>query len=147
MNELYFIDKLKEDDFNKGLLKLLEQLTFVDLDKITKDEFIEGISNLSSQVFVIRNLSTDKVIACGSILIEHKIIHKFGKVAHIEDIVVDENYRGMGFGKQMIQHLVDVAKDNGCYKVILNCSQHNIGFYEHCDFTVKGVQMAKYFDK
>lgn len=39
------------------------------------------------------------------------IIQKIGKrVGHIEDMVVDENYRGQGVGKKLMQGLIAAAK-------------------------------------
>lgn len=32
----------------------------------------------------------------------------------------------------------------GCYKVILDCSEDNVRFYERCGFVRKEVQMAAY---
>ena len=81
----------------------------------------------------------------GSILIEQKIIHNMGKVAHIEDIVIDKNYRKMGLGSKMINKLKKIAKDNNCYKIILNCNEKLITYYEKYGFSQKNVQMAIYF--
>ena len=36
---------------------------------------------------------------------------------------------------------MEMAKQNGCYKVILDCSESNVGFYEKCGFDNKGYQM------
>lgn len=38
-----------------------------------------------------------------------------------------------------------MAKEIGCYKVILDCSEGNVGFYERCGLVRKEVQMVKYF--
>ena len=47
----------------------------------------------------------------------------------------------------MIEYLVNKSEKLGCYKVILDCDEKNVGFYEKCKFEKKGVQMANYFDK
>lgn len=37
---------------------------------------------------------------------------KFGKrMSHVEDVVVDEAYRGQGIGKKIMDAVVDVARD------------------------------------
>ena len=79
------------------------------------------------------------------IIIEKKFIHCLGKVGHIEDVVVDKNQRGHGLGKKIIKYLTKYAKTQGCYKVILDCSSNNMGFYIKCGYENKGVMMAKYF--
>ncbi len=35
-----------------------------------------------------------------------------------------------------------VCKERGCYKVILDCAEHNVAFYEKCGLTKKEVQMV-----
>lgn len=34
----------------------------------------------------------------------------------------------------------------GCYKIILDCSQKNIPFYEKCGFSHKEYEMVLYLD-
>ena len=41
--------------------------------------------------------------------------------------------------------LTNYAKDQGCYKVVLNCSKNNIDFYKKCNYQEKEVQMVRYF--
>ena len=77
--------------------------------------------------------------------IETKIIHNFGKVAHIEDVIVDNTYRGKGLGKMLVQKCIDYAQKLDCYKIILNCSDENIPFYEKCGFSKKENEMTLYF--
>ena len=36
----------------------------------------------------------------------------------LEDVEINENYRGHGFGKQLMQKVIEVAKREGCYKLI-----------------------------
>jgi hypothetical protein len=37
-----------------------------------------------------------------------------------------------------------LARDEGCYKVILDCSEANAAFYERCGFSRKELQLALY---
>jgi glucosamine-phosphate N-acetyltransferase len=43
---------------------------------------------------------------------------------------------------RLIDALVRVAKQQGCYKVILDCTEHNVLFYEKCGLSRKEVQMV-----
>ena len=74
-----------------------------------------------------------------------KILRNYGRVGHIEDIVVDKKLRGYGLGSIIVKHLVDISESLNCYKCILDCSEENIKFYEKCGFLRKGVQMGIYF--
>jgi len=93
---------------------------------------------------VIEHCSSNTIVATGTILIECKLIRDYGKVGHIEDIVVDDKFRGYGLGKEMIRILTDYSMKNGCYKTILDCSDENVGFYEKCGYERKGAQMSLY---
>jgi len=145
MDSKFIIRNLEPQDFYKEYLELLAQLTTT--PAISTFQFFQFMShlNLNHQVLVIEDIHTKKIIGTGTILIEHKLIHGLGKVAHIEDIVTDSKFRGLGLGKYLIDQLVVIAQKEGCYKVILDCGEHNIGFYAKCGFDKKGVQMSKYF--
>ena len=138
------IRNIEINDFNKGYLELLSQLSNT-INVESKNKFTDFIKKLNQNHKIIIIEIDNKIVATGTLLIENKIIHNFSKVGHIEDIVVDTTTRGYGLGKIIINYLSDLAKENGCYKVILNCIETNIGFYEKCDFVKKEVQMVKYF--
>lgn len=140
------IRRLQKEDYFKGCLQLLEQLTVVNAHNISYERFCEQYDLLKSEVYVVFNDNDkEKIIAYGSVLIEPKLIRELGFVAHIEDVVVTQSVRGLGIGKMLINHLVDVAKEKGCYKVILNCNDNNCQFYEKCGFNKKEVEMVLYF--
>jgi len=128
----------------RAVSKLLSQLTT--LGNGTYKDYIEYILNFSKykSTYLIRD--HDTIVGIGTLLIEKKIIHGFKSVGHIEDIVVDVNYRGKKYGKYLINYLLELARSADCYKVILDCSSENQGFYEACGFTNKGVSMGHYFD-
>ena len=67
--------------------------------------------------------------------------------AHIEDICIIPEYQGKGYGKKMIEKLIDISKINECYKVILNCNEKNKSFYSNCGFTETNTQMSIYFNE
>lgn len=139
------VRKLEAGDVGKGFLQLLNQLTT--LGDVSEEQFLERLTeieeNSDHQVVVAED--NGRVVGAATLLIERKFIHDCGKVAHVEDVVVDENCRGKSLGKRLIENLVDKAQQAGCYKVILDCSDHNVPFYEKCGFERKGVEMAKYF--
>ena len=143
---MYF-RQLNNNDYDSNYFQVLSQLSVVDNKSITLDQWNQFISQLNNnhQIYVLVDSSTNNIIASGTLLIENKIIHNMGKVAHIEDIVTDNKFRGKGYGKMMIEYLIEKAKEHQVYKIILNCSDENIKFYEKCGFELKSNQMAKYF--
>ncbi|KAL2903515.1 Glucosamine 6-phosphate N-acetyltransferase [Bienertia sinuspersici] len=134
---------------SKGFIELLRQLmTVCDsvLDKDFEDRFRELACEGDDHVIcVIEDNDTGKIIATGSVFIEKKFVRNCGKAAHIEDVVVDADARGMQLGKKIIVFLIEHAQSMGCYKVILDCSAHYKAFYEKCGFKQKEIQMVKYF--
>jgi glucosamine-phosphate N-acetyltransferase len=143
----FIIRKLEHGDFYKGYIDVLSQLSEISKNLMTENKFNIFIDELSSNIhiFIIYDMNKNKVVGTGTIIIESKIIHNFGKVGHIEDIVVDSDYRGVGLGKIIIKYLLDYAKSNNCYKVILMASDENIEFYKKLGLKKKDNSMALYF--
>lgn len=138
--------RLEVGDFDKGFLGVLSQLTKV--GNVTKELFTKRF-NLQSQnplhhTFV--GEKDGKIVCTAALLIEPKFIHECKNTGHIEDVAVDKQMRGTGLGKKLITHLLDDAKKHDCYKVILDCADHNIGFYKSCGLDKHGNEMAVYLE-
>lgn len=73
-----------------------------------------------------------KIMGVASIIIIDKIINSGARMGIIEDVAVSPEARGLGLGKLLIEDLLDYGTERGCYKVVLNCSDDNVGFYEKC---------------
>mmetsp|Transcript_50759 Transcript_50759/g.121996 ORF Transcript_50759/g.121996 Transcript_50759/m.121996 type:complete len:378 (+) Transcript_50759:60-1193(+) len=138
-----------------GFLKLLSQLTTVgDVSEAMFNEQLAKIERRDREHIIVferlnpadRKAGEPEVLACATLVVEHKFIHGGRCVGHVEDVVVDSSTRGTGLGKMMVGQLTDMALAAGCYKILLNCAEKNIGFYEKCGYVVKEVSMAKYLD-
>jgi len=128
---------INEEDLEE-YLELLSQLTTVG-NIINSKDVLKRISNQNIYIFV--SIIDEKVVGCASLLIEQKFIHSGRTVGHIEDVVVHNNYRKKGIGRDLIDTCVNAAKTFNCYKVILDCDENNIPFYQKCNFKKKGVCM------
>jgi glucosamine-phosphate N-acetyltransferase len=82
-----------------------------------------------------------QLIGSITLLIEQKFIHNGGKVGHIEDVVTRREYQGSGIGKALVLKALDYAKQNKCYKVVLDCSNRNVEFYKKIGFKEHEVSM------
>ena len=138
------IRNIQLEDYNKDYLSLLEQLTEVNRENITYESFGNFVNNLSSSHQIIVIERDNIIIATGTVIIENKIIHGLNRVAHIEDIVVHSNYRSHGYGKFIINELINISNNLKCYKIILDCNEKNIEFYKKLGFIQKEIQMVKY---
>ena len=110
-------------------------LEFTNYDyPITKENFIKFIDKQKNyKIIVIYSEIEKRIIGAGTIIIVHKIHNN--PVGQIEDIIISEKYRKNGFGKQIIEKLIDIGK-NEC-----KCLEKNIKFYENCGFINVGVEM------
>ena len=144
MNSREFIfRKLEESDYHKNYLQLLSQLTQV--GHISPEEFSNILAKIQSQIWVFEDTSANKIVASASIFLEQKFIHGGGIVAHLEDVVVDEGYRGAQLGKKLIANIIEKARESGAYKIIADCKNELLSFYSKNGFQKKGEQIAIYF--
>lgn len=149
---MFRINQLNQDEDRgryKEVVDLLSQLTLV--GNLSEDEFWNQwqVMNRSGliKLLVVRDIGNagGRIIGCGTLVIEPKLIHNCSNLGHIQDIVIDGNYRKKGLGKMLIDQLMKWAKDYNCYKVILNCNESNIEFYEKCGFNKRGAEMSCFF--
>ena len=123
-------------------LSLLSQLTTA--PEITNDTFFKNIQNINNMGKIIIGIQDATIICSGTVIIEPKLIHSANPAAHIEDIVVLEKWRNKGIALLLLEKLQKIAKDNQCYKIILDCKPSLVHFYEKSGFTQKGIQMGQY---
>ena len=139
------IREIDINDFDKGYLDLLSQLTKVENNLLYID-LVNTFNNIKKndyhKIFVIEN--NNKIIGTITILIELKFTRNLGKVCHIEDLVVSNNFRSKGIGKKLLNFVIDYSKKINCYKIILNCSNNNKGYYEKIGFDNKNNEMSLY---
>jgi glucosamine-phosphate N-acetyltransferase len=140
--------RLQAEDYSKGYCQLLSVLTQV--GEIPEPAFQTTLQRIDSQpdtynILVLEEEETGALAATGTLLIEQKFVHNTGKVGHVEDIVVSPDFQRRGLGKKMIEALLEIARGRGCYKVILDCSEEVLAFYEKCGLARRGVLMAHYF--
>jgi len=112
----------------------------------TENQFIEMLKIMKNNSIIFVLEKDGRLIGTGTILFEHKFIHNISKIAHIEDICIDSDFRGKGYGTLLVNHLVDYSKKNGCYKVTLYCKENLDTFYNLSGLVQNGIQMAVYFE-
>jgi len=103
------------------------------LIKAKLKRFFEEINSNPDHIIVIAE-SDGKIVGTATILIEKKFIHDGGLVGHIEDVVVDKNSQGQKIGEKIMKYLIEFAKNRGCYKTILDCTDDVKPFYEKLGF-------------
>ena len=128
------IRELKEDDIQKGFLKTLDTLR--QTSSITQEKALEIFKEIKinpKHIIIIAELNGE-IIGTTTLLVEPKFIHQGGKVGHIEDVVVRKEFQGRKIGQKIIKFVLQIAKNQGCYKTILDCSDDVKSFYEEIGF-------------
>jgi glucosamine-phosphate N-acetyltransferase len=83
----------------------------------------------------------DEVVGTASLIVEQKYLHSGGRAGHIEDVSVASTHQEKGVGRALVEHLLQVCKQEGVYKVVLACSEDNVAFYERLGFRRHEVAM------
>jgi glucosamine-phosphate N-acetyltransferase len=142
-HQQFVIRKLELKDINKEYFLLLQNLSLISLSELDTRKNHNFFSQLDKnhQIWVLEDSTNHKIIGSGTIIIENKLIRNYGKVAHLEDIVVLPEYQSQKMGKMLVKHLIKTAQENDCYKCILNCNPLLVRFYEKNNFTNYGIHM------
>jgi glucosamine-phosphate N-acetyltransferase len=128
------IRELRKEDLWNGFLTTLDSLRKAsDIDRNKADEIFEKINSNPDHIVVVAELD-GKIVGSTTLLIEPKFIHKGGVVGHIEDVVIDKKFQGQKIGEKIMKYLLEFAKNRGCYKTILDCTDDVKPFYEKLGF-------------
>ncbi|TSC86177.1 MAG: putative acetyltransferase [Parcubacteria group bacterium Gr01-1014_8] len=96
-----------------------------DINKLLKQLRDEGGNGVLSELeAVVNNDNTalivakdgERIVGIGTLYTIQKISKRSG---HVEDVVVDDAYRGQGLGEKLMQFLLDVARKKHIKKVYL----------------------------
>lgn len=119
-------------DIQRGFLAAIAALKPCEL---TDEEAVEVFrKRMRQKIMTYVAIKEDRVIGTATLLIEPKFIHSGGVVGHIEDVAVHQAFQHHGLGGRLVKHLLDVCRQHKCYKVILDCAEAVIPFYEKLGF-------------
>ena len=114
------IRELNEKDL-ESLIKLYEQLdgangnfSVEDARKIWKSEIKEN-----KKLKYFGAVENGKVISTCYCLIIPNLTRLGSSIAFVENVVTDSEYRGQGLGRKVMEMAIEFARENNCYKVIL----------------------------
>ena len=131
---------LEPQDFHRGFLQVLAQLAPV--NDFSEENFLKHYSEMVSQQKRIYVGEVDgRIIATATLLLERKFFFAGSYFGHVEDVVVDEQFRGKGIGLAIMKHLEKVAREENCARMVLDCIDDKVEFYKKCGFYRKGNQM------
>jgi glucosamine-phosphate N-acetyltransferase len=130
------IKELEKDHLIDSFFDTLSNLTEIGEDVYNKEfsqKILEKIKNAGNiRIFVA--MKDSDIVGSITAIIEQKFIHNGGKICHIEDVVTRKGFEKLGIGSQLVEKVLELAKNEKCYKVILNSSENNSKFYENLGF-------------
>lgn len=142
---------LRNIDLTEHDYKIYTELlsAFGDTSNISRDDYNTYCATLvEANKFALLAEDDGKVVGSISFMLEPKMFHTAFCV-HIEEVVIKEEYRKLGYGKKMVQELIKNLKEvaaqrpdePGIYKFVLTCKEENVGFYESLGFRKNEVEM------
>jgi glucosamine-phosphate N-acetyltransferase len=142
-NPNFSLNELTQNDIFDGYFELINYFTRdLKIDKMDLMGYFKEIQNNSFRTFVVKY--NGQIIGTAKIVLERKAHNNCKMMGSIQDFVVHEEYRNYGIGKLLMERLVEVGRENECYKIILSCNDDLVGFYEKMDFKRKGNEMCIY---
>lgn len=89
-----------------------------------------------------------RVVGTFALLIMDNLGHRGARSAILEDVVVAEDVRGQGIGKEMLKYISNLCQAKGCYKISLSSNRKREAahrFYESLGFTCHGYSYFSQF--
>ena len=128
------------DDIDKGLLEVFIEGyryhqngrpdIFSNLsDEQLRKDLIENMERLSTIVITDK----DKIVGYLSYVIKKRHTKKLD----VDQLVIKESFRGKGYGKQLMEEAKNIAIQNNCDRIELNCWMFNesaLEMYEHIGY-------------
>ncbi|MFA6553104.1 MAG: GNAT family N-acetyltransferase [Patescibacteria group bacterium] len=135
MPKTYQIKELAASHLTSEFFATLEHLSKTVKPDIAKAKKTLKLirKNPNHKIFVAVD-KRNMVVGLITLVIEQKFIHRFGKMSHIEDVVVREGFEGQGIGGALVKQAICAAEKAGCYRIRLFCSDRNVKFYARAGF-------------
>ena len=86
-----------------------------------------------------------RIVGSFALLVMLNLGHCGAPSAIVEDVVVDPQMQGRGVGAAMMSAAMDLARDKGCYKLVLSSNAKRVrahAFYERLGFTRHGISFS-----
>jgi len=109
------------DNELSSLMELYQQLNSdAIINEFTTKSIWKNIQNQNIKYFVAKE--NCKIIASCYICIIPNFTRGGKSIGFIENVITDVNYRRKGIGKTVMENAIKYAKEQNCYKVVLQSS-------------------------
>lgn len=141
-SDKFEVREARPGDLGNGLLETLGHLS--DLEGLSETggrAVLREMKHAGVYRLFVACTKDGRVVGATTLVVERKLIHRGGKVGHVEDVAVREGFEGSGVGSSLVRAALAEARAQGCYKCILDCKEGLVGFYERLGFRRHDVGM------
>lgn len=108
------------------------------IKQATADYYARYLEKTGDHITVVaRPRPGAPLVACGSVCI-YNLMPTYGnpggKTAYLMNIFTEDEYRRQGVGCEIVNRLVEHAKQKGCLRILLETTQEGRPLYEACGF-------------
>jgi len=125
----YIIKKATEEDINEDVINIqLKAYRFHQkerpdvFDDLPDEKLIRGYKNVAKYYDVLLVIDEGKTV--GLLTYEIKSLTDI-LYLYIEEIYIEEEYRGKGYAKALLEEAKKIAKENKCQRIELTCWTFN----------------------
>ena len=145
--EIYTFTHVYPDDHSD--LSELYMDFFENAQEFDKDELKKVLQEYyQNETLCVGVFKQGDLVGVGNLQIVKKLHMEAGKprllnVGQIDNVIIHKQFRGIGLGKNLINRLCEIAKNNQCVSVTLHCTNYNVNFYTTCGFRHSSNFMRK----
>lgn len=84
----------------------------------------------------------ESIVGTCSLIVLDNLGHQGARLAVVESVIVERNHRGQGIGKLMMDHVMELAREEKCYKLMLSSNKKRVPaheFYRKLGFKQHGI--------
>ena len=134
------IREITDDDFDglQALYLHLHENTKLEKISRAKEVWDEILQNKNYHILI--GVLDGKIISSVTLVVVPNLTRCARPYALIENVVTHPDHRGKGHATALMKKACDIAKESGCYKVMLltgSRSESTLLFYENCGFNRK----------
>ncbi|MDR0734585.1 MAG: GNAT family N-acetyltransferase [Elusimicrobiota bacterium] len=137
--------RLCANDDYLPVFELLKQLwPDMELDYETLQVVYEKALKSDKQKLIV-GLTAKKIIGFCSLTIRNNL-WLAGNLGHIDELIVDKNFRGYGIGGKLMDEIIKIAKENNCKRIELDSAFHRKEahkIYEHLGYENRAYLFSK----
>ena len=137
------IRSCKLDDFT-SIFNLFKQLwPSLELDCALYAVYEHALSSLTQHLIV--GVQEDRIVGFCSLSLKNNF-WKAGCIGNVDELVVDENHRGQGIGKKLINRIEEIAMSKQCKQIELDSAFHRKEahhFYESIGYKSRAYLFTK----